>query len=301
MAASSLEPSPRRWSWARLIVSSSARNYSPLLSLALIAPLMLLLAFSFLYPVGRLLASSLFNPEVGIDRYVRLLSEPLYLRVLWRTFEIGFIVMLASFVLGYPVALAMAKLKGRWATIVAACVLIPLWTSVLVRSYAWIVLLQRNGVINTALQEVGLTAGPLQLIYTEGAVIMAMTQVLLPFMILPIYAALRTIPEDLGRAARNLGAGTLTVFLRITLPLSLPGVSAGALMTFILSLGFYVTPALVGGPRTLMMATLIGQQATVLLDWPFAGALSAVLLAATLLLVTMFRKALALNKGVSGV
>ncbi|MER8824681.1 ABC transporter permease [Mesorhizobium sp. M0991] len=287
--------------WSRLTVSRSARDYSPLLSLALFAPLLLLLSFSFLYPVGRLLAGSLFAPELNVDRYIRLFLEPVYLRVLWRTFEIAFVVMLASFVLGYPVALAMAKLKGTWAAIVAACVLIPLWTSVLVRSYAWIVLLQRNGLVNTVLQEAGLTTAPLRLIYTEGAVIMAMTHVLLPYMILPIYAAVRTIPDDLERAAKNLGAGGWTVFLRITLPLSLPGVFAGALMTFILSLGFYITPALVGGPRTLMMGTLIGQQATVLLDWPFAGALSVVLLAATLLLLSVFRKALSFNKGVSGV
>ncbi|TIN32504.1 MAG: ABC transporter permease [Mesorhizobium sp.] len=301
MAASSLEASPRRWGWTRPTESSSARNFSPLLSLTLIAPLVLLLAFSFLYPVGRLLVGSLFAPEFSVERYARLFAEPLYLRILWRTFEIAFVVMLASMVFGYPVALAMAKLKGRSAAIVAACVLIPLWTSALVRSYAWIVLLQRTGVVNTALQEVGIAAAPLQLIYTEGAVIMAMTHVLLPYMILPIYTALRTIPDDLGRAARNLGAGGWTVFLRVTLPLSLPGVFAGALMTFILSLGFYVTPALIGGPNTLMMATLIGQQATELLDWPFAGALSAVLLAATLLLVAVFRKAFAFNNGGSGV
>ncbi|WP_033058218.1 ABC transporter permease [Sinorhizobium arboris] len=299
MAISGLEQSFQRPRWARLTVSSSARTYSPLLSLTLIAPLVLLLVFSFLYPVGRLLAGSMFLPEFSVQHYARLFAEPLYLRVLGRTFQIAFVVMLASIVLGYPVAFAMAKLKGRSAAIVAACVLIPLWTSALVRSYAWIVLLQRNGLVNTALQETGLITAPLRLIYTEGAVIMAMTHVLLPYMILPIFTALRTIPDDLGRAARNLGAGGWTVFLRITLPLSLPGVFAGALMTFIMSLGFYVTPALIGGPSTLMMSTLIGQQATELLDWPFAGALSAILLAATLLLVAVFRKALAFNKGVS--
>ncbi|MFQ6163459.1 ABC transporter permease [Sinorhizobium meliloti] len=301
MAVSSLDPSLERRRWKRLTLSTSARNYSPLLTIMLIAPLLLLLAFSFLYPVGRLLAGSIFTPAFNIQNYARLFAEPLYLRVLVRTFEIAFVVMLASIVLGYPVALAMAKLKGRSAAIVTACVLIPLWTSALVRSYAWIVLLQRNGLVNTALQETGLISAPLRLIYTEGAVIMAMTHVLLPYMILPIFAALRTIPDDLARAARNLGAGGWTVFWRITLPLSLPGVFAGALMTFILSLGFYVTPALIGGPGTLMMATLIGQQATELLDWPFAGALSAVLLAATLLLVAVFRKALASNKGAPSV
>ncbi|WP_050578992.1 ABC transporter permease [Sinorhizobium medicae] len=301
MAVSSLDPSLERRRWKRLTLSTSARNYSPLLTFVLIAPLLLLLAFSFLYPVGRLLAGSIFTPAFNVRNYARLFIEPLYLRVLLRTFEIAFIVMLASIVLGYPVALAMAKLKGRSAAIVTACVLIPLWTSALVRSYAWIVLLQRNGLVNTALQETGLISAPLRLIYTEGAVVMAMTHVLLPYMILPIFAALRTIPDDLVRAARNLGAGGWTVYWRITVPLSLPGVFAGALMTFILSLGFYVTPALIGGPSTLVMATLIGQQATELLDWPFAGALSSVLLAATLLLVAVFRKALAFDKGASSV
>jgi len=195
------------------------------------------------------------------------------------------------------VAFAMAKLKGRWAALVAACVLIPLWTSVLVRSYAWIVLLQRNGIVNNALVDAGLISEPLRLLYTQGAVTLAMTHVLLPFMILPIYGALRSIPDELTRAGRNLGAGPVRAFLHVTLPLSLPGVFAGALMTFILALGFYITPALVGGARTLMMATLIGQQTIELLDWPFAGALSLVLLAATLLLVVVFRKALSLNRG----
>ncbi|MDW9819875.1 ABC transporter permease subunit [Sinorhizobium meliloti] len=301
MAISSIEATPRDLGLRRLMVASSARNYSALVSLGLLAPMVLLLAFSFLYPVGRLLIGSVFTPEFSLDRYAKLSAEPLFLRVLWRTFQTAFVVMVASLVLGYPVALAMAKLKGLWATVVAACVLIPLWTSVLVRSYAWIVLLQRNGVVNTVLQDIGITSAPLRLIYTNGAVIMAMTHVLLPYMILPIFTALRTIPDDLNRAAMNLGAGNWMVFLRITLPLSLPGVFAGAVMTFILSLGFYITPALVGGPGTLMMATLIGQQATTLLDWPFAGALSAVLLAATLLLIAVFHKVIAFNKGVSGV
>lgn len=299
MSDNSLDLSPRSGIWARLVVPRSAQNYSPLLSLALIAPLIVLLSFSFLYPVGRLLIGSVFTPDFSFDRYARLIAEPLYRRVLWRTFEIAFIVMLLGILLGYPVALAMAKLKGRRAAIVAACVLVPLWTSVLVRSYAWIVLLQRNGLVNNALQDIGLTTAPLRLIYTEGAVIMAMTHVLLPYMILPIFTALRTIPDDLGRAARNLGAGGWTVFFRITLPLSLPGAFAGGLMTFILALGFYVTPSLVGGPNTTMMATVIGQQVNDTLDWPFASALSAVLLVTTLLLVGLFRKILAFNKGVS--
>ncbi len=276
---------------------TSAREYGPTLSLLLVSPLVLLLFGGFLYPVGKLFWGSVFAPEATLANYARILQEPLFLLVLWRTFEIAFVVTALGLLLGYPVALAMSRVSGRTAMLVAACVLIPLWTSVLVRSYAWIVLLQRYGVVNNALIETGLIETPLQLLYTQGAVIVAMTQVLLPFMILPIYSVVRNIPDDLVRAARNLGAGSLQAFFRVTLPLGLPGVTAGVLITFILSLGFYITPALVGGPSTIMMSTLIGQQTTELLDWPFAGALAAVLLLATLFLIIVFRRTLAFNKG----
>jgi len=276
---------------------ASARQYSTGVSLLLAAPLLLLLTFGFLYPVGRLLFGSFFTPHFSLAQYVRIIEEPLYLRILWRTMEIAFVVTILALVFGYPVAYVMSRLKGWRAALVTACVLIPLWTSVLVRSYAWIVLLQRNGVVNNALTDAGIISEPLRLLYTPGAVTVAMTHVLLPFMILPIYSALRSIPGELSKAARNLGADSVRVFVKIILPLSLPGVYAGSLMTFILALGFYITPALVGGARTLMMATLIGQQTTELLDWPFAGALCLVLLGATILLAVAFRRLLSLNRG----
>lgn len=147
----------------------------------------------------------------------------------------------------------------------------------------------------------GLTDGPIRIIYTQGAVILAMTHVLLPFAILPIQATLRSLPADLTRAAANLGASPVRSFFLITLPLSLPGVFAGMILCFVLALGFYITPALVGGPNSMMMATLIGQQTLVAVDWPFAAALSTVLLTVTLLLVVVFRKALSHNKGFNGV
>ena len=284
----------------RLFGSGSGRQYSTALSLALVTPLIVLLFFGFFYPVGRMLSNSLFDPGFTLENYVRIFTEPLYLRVLLRTFEIALYVTVAALVIGYPVAYAMARLKTRWALVVAACVLIPLWTSVLVRSYAWILLLQRRGIVNDLLIEAGIVSEPLRMIYTEGAVILAMTHVMLPFMILPLYSVLRTIPDELPRAASNLGAGPATVFVKVIFPLSLPGVFAGSLMTFIIALGFYVTPALVGGPQTLMMATLIGQQATMLLDWPFAGALATVLLVLTLVLAFAFRRVLAFSKGFRG-
>lgn len=279
------------------LVTGASGSYPPLLATLLLLPLVLLLVFSFLYPVGRMLVGSLFDPAFTFDNYVRIFTEPLYLKVLLRTLWIAFAATLGAFVLGYPVAYAMARTGSKLTLWIAACVLIPLWTSVLVRSYAWIILLQRKGVINDILIGTGIVEQPLRLIYTEGAVVIAMTHVMLPFMILPIYGALRTIPKELPQAAANLGAGVFTTFFQITLPLSLPGVFAGTLMSFILALGFYVTPALVGGPQTLMMATLIGQQTAVLLDWPFAAALATVLLAVTLAPTFMFRRVLASSGG----
>ena len=265
-------------------------------SLALALPLVLLLGFAFVVPVAKLLAGSVFAPNLTAEHWLRIVQEPIFLRILLRTVQTATIVTVLAFLLGYPVALVMSRQQGRGAMLIAACVLIPLWTSVLVRSYAWIVLLQRTGVVNSALLSWGLIDQPLRLIYTEGAVIIAMTHVLLPYMILPIFSSLRSIPPELNRAARNLGAGPWTSFRTVTLPLSLPGVYAGAIMVFILSLGFYVTPALVGGPQNLTIATLIGQQTTELLNWPFAGALAGLLLAVTLGLVAIFRRVLSFGK-----
>lgn len=279
----------------------SFRHYSPALSLYLIAPLLAVLATGFLYPIGYLVKLSLFNPGLDFSPYIRVFEQPLYMAVMARTFRVALAVTIACLLLGFPVAMAMAKLKGRLALVAAAAVFIALWSPVLVRSYAWIVLLQRNGVVNRFITDTGIASEPLQLIYNETAVIVAMTHVLMPFMILPIFAALRSIPNEYALAARNLGASAASAFVHVTLPLSLPGVFAGCVMCFILALGFYITPALIGGPGTLMMATLIGQQATALLDWPFAAALSTVLLFLTLLFVLVFRKVLSFNKGFHGV
>lgn len=221
--------------------------------------------------------------------------------VLFSTVTVALIVTVAGVLLGYPIAFAMARLNKRWAFVVAACVFIPLWTSILIRSYAWIVLLQRNGLVNSLLETTGVTEQPVKMLYTQGAVILAMTHVLLPFVILPIFSVLRTLPTDYVRAARNLGAGAVVTFLRITFPLSLPGVFAGATICFVLALGFYITPALVGGPGSMLMPTLIGQQTTVVVDWPFAAALSTVLLVMTLVFIALLRKALSFQKGFSNV
>jgi mannopine transport system permease protein len=280
----------RHWHRAR------AGRLSRATTLLLLLPFMLLLGAGFLYPLLKLLATSAWAPDFTMEHFERLAAEPLYLTVLGRTVWIAAVVTALTLLLGYPVALVMVRFSGWQAILVTACVLVPLWTSVLVRSYAWVVLLQRNGIINETLRGLGLIDEPLRMIYSEGAVVVAMTHVLLPFMALPIYGALRNIPSELGKAAANLGAGSWATFRHIVFPLSMPGVFAGALMVFILSLGFYITPALVGGPRSLTMATLIGQQMTELLNWPFASALAVALLAVTLALVAIFRRMLKLDQ-----
>ena len=269
------------------------------LSLLLIAPLILLLAWTFFLPIARLLLTSFTEPTFGLSNYARLWSEPLYLQVFVRTLWIAGACTIFTLVIGYPVAMLMARHGGKFAVIAAVCVLIPLWTPVLVRSYAWVIVLERNGLINNWLMARGLIALPLKLLYTNGAVLMAMTHVLLPFMVLPIATALKSVPPDLPNAALNLGASRLRVFWSVTLPLSLPGVFAGCLIVFVMALGFYVTPALLGGPRTLMLATLIGQQALELLNWPFAGAISLILLVLSLGITVTFKRLLKLDRVVA--
>lgn len=271
---------------------------TPLGSL-LLAPMLIGLGVAFILPVGSLLAVSLWNPHFGIAEFLRIGETPLYLRILGRTFALAALVTALTLIMAYPVAYLMARLTGWRLAAAVAAVMVPLWTSVLVRGYAWIIILQRTGLLNSMLKSLGLIDQPLPLLYNQFSVVVAMTHVLLPYMILPIWSALRTIPPDLPRAAESLGANPLRVFRFVILPLSLPGVASGTLMVFILSIGFYVIPALVGGPQTLMIATLIGQQTTELLNWPFAGALAAVLLGATLVLVAVFNRFLGLDRKAS--
>lgn len=274
---------------------NQTRGFNTRASIILVLPAAVILFAFFLVPLYGLLEQSFTSPELGFGNYVRALTSDLYLLILMRTVWLSVIVTSLALVLGYPVALTMSRVSGTFAILIAICVLIPLWTAVLVRSYAWIVLLQRQGIVNETLLGLGLIDEPLRLLYTEGAVILATTHVLLPFMILSIYSVVRNIPKDLSMAASNLGASRFATFRHVIFPLSLPGVYSGALMVFIISLGFYITPALLGGPSTLLMSTLIGQQTTEILDWGLAGALSVILLVLTLILVGLFGRVLRLE------
>jgi ABC-type spermidine/putrescine transport system permease subunit I len=243
-------------------------------------PALLLLFVFFLYPVVRMLGYSI---EGGtFEWYAKALGEGLYLQVFVNTFEIAFWVTLICLVLGYPLGFLLATTTPGWATIGFIFVLLPLWTSVLVRTYAWMVLLGRNGVFNRAMLEAGLIADPIPMLNNFSGVLIGMVHVLLPYMVLPIYGAVRRVDPSLVSAAEGLGASNARIFRRIYLPLTLPGIFAGAVIVFVLSLGFYITPALLGGGRVMMLAVMIEQQVHQTLNWPFAAALSASLLVVTL-------------------
>jgi len=243
-------------------------------------PALILLFLFFLFPVVRMLG---FSVETGtLDWYAKALGEGLYLQVFWNTFEIALLVTAICLLLGYPLGFMIATTTPLWATLGFIFVLLPLWTSVLVRTYAWMVLLGRNGVFNRWLIEAGVISDPLPLLHNFNGVLIGMVHVLLPYMVLPIYGAVRRLDPALVAAAEGLGASNWRIFWRIYLPLTLPGIFAGAVIVFVLSLGFYITPALLGGGKVMMVAVMIEQEVRQTLNWPFAAALSAVLLALTL-------------------
>ncbi len=250
-------------------------------SLLLTLPALLLVAIFFAFPLLRLLASSFDG--AGLPWYGKALgSDGLYMTVMLRTFEIAAIVTAGCLVLGYPVAYLLATTTPFWRSTGFAFIMLPLWTSVLVRTYAWMVLLGRNGIINRILIDSGLMAEPLRLLNSQMAVVLGMIHVMMPFMVLPIYSALHRLDPDLPKAAYGLGATSLRVFTTIYLPLTLRGVVAGVTLVFVVSLGFYITPALLGGGKVIMFAMIIEQQVREFLAWNFAGALSMVLLVVTL-------------------
>ena len=255
----------------------------------LVAPLVLYMLVFYALPLVSMLLRSIADPTWTLENYRRLLGDAVFLHVFWTTLRTAFVVTIGCLLLGYPVALALSRLERAAASVVLIIVLLPFWTSVLVRSYAWMVLLGRKGLVNETLIAAGLIDTPLKLLNTPFAVHIAMIHILLPYMILPIASVLRQIDGALPRAAAGLGAAPWRVFVQVVLPLSMPGVAAGVLLVFVLSLGFYITPALVGGPRDLMLSMLIAQQVD-LLNWPYAACLSATLLAATLLIIAVFQR-----------
>lgn len=260
-----------------------------LLSLCLMAPAVLLVGALFLFPIGRLAALSFRLPDLSFDVYAELFAGSGYYEILLRTLRISATVTVACVVLGYPVAFLMVRSGPAIRGIIVLLVLLPFWTSLLVRNYALVYLLQRHGVVNDLLLAWGFVSTPLPLMFNEFGVVLGMTNALLPFMVLPIYVSLQAQDKAMLEAASSLGSTPSISFLTVTLPLSVPGVIAGALIVFATALGFWVTPALLGGGRVLLAATYIAGQIEELLNWPMAAAASIVLLVVVVAVISLYR------------
>ena len=249
----------------------------------LVLPAFLFLTAFFAYPVGWLLLRSVTEPRIGIQNYEALFSQPIYARLLWNTVVISATATFWCVLIGYPVAYTMANGGARLRRWLIFLVLVPFWTSILVRTFAWMVLLQRQGLINATLLKLGIVSEPIALVHNRLGVLVGMVHVLLPLMIFPLYAVMTRIDTSYVAAAATLGATPVRNFMRIYLPLSLPGLVGGATLVFVSGLGFYITPALLGGPGDLMIAQMIERQIGLFGNWGIAGALAVVLLAGTVL------------------
>lgn len=250
--------------------------------LMLTLPALLLVGVVALAPIGWLSGLSFVGPNgLTLVNYQRLI-HPSYELTLITTFQLAFLVTGLCLVLGYPLAYLAAQMSPRAASLVLLCVLFPFWTSLLVRTYAWLVILQRRGLVNTWLRDLDIIDEPLRLVHNFTGTAIGMTHIMLPFMVLPLYAAMKNISPDYMRAASNLGASPVRAFWNIFVPLSRPGIFAGLIVVFVLSLGFYVTPALLGGGRVMMWSMQIERSIAVYSDWGAASALGVVLLVITM-------------------
>ncbi|HEX9284210.1 MAG TPA: ABC transporter permease, partial [Nitrospirales bacterium] len=219
------------------------------------------------------------------------IADPLYLRIFWRSLWLAVVTTAICLVMGFPMAYAIARAPQRWQGILLLLVIIPFWTNFLVRTYAWMFILRTEGLLNTVLMSLGLIHEPLNILFSDTAVLIGLVYGYLPFMVLPLYAALERLDPSLIEAAWDLYAKPVQVFTRVVLPLSKPGVIAGCVLVFIPSLGAYVTPDLLGGARTMMIGNLIQHQYLVVRDWPFGSALSFVLMAGVLAAVLYYLRA----------
>jgi spermidine/putrescine transport system permease protein len=262
-----------------------------------LVPAWLWLALLFLAPLAVVLAYSLLTRGVyggtgqpwTLESYARLL-DPLYLTILLRSFVMALVATALCLVFAFPAALFIAR-SARHKNLFLMLVMLPFWTSFLVRTYAWMFLLRDTGMINTALQAIGIIHDPLPLLYNNGAVLLGLVYGYLPFMVLPIYATLERLDPALVEAAADLGARPIVTLFRIVVPLCRPGIIAGSLLVFIPCLGAYLTPDLLGGGRTVLVGNLVQNQFTTARDWPFGSAISiALMLLVTALLVVFLRR-----------
>ncbi len=246
--------------------------YLGLVSLLIILPIGWLFYMSF---IGR-------DGTLSLENYTRMLDSKAYIRIFITTFKISFLTTLICALIGYPLTYFMSQLPKKWAGICLIGVLIPFWTSLLVRTYAWLVLLQKKGLLNNVLLDFEIIAEPIKFVHNTSGTLIGMAHIMLPFLILPLYANMRSIDKDCVRAAASLGATPSKAFWTVFFPLSFPGLLAGLLIVFVLCLGFYVTPAVLGGGRVIMAAMKISSNIELYFSWGAASALGVVLLVVTM-------------------
>ena len=251
-----------------------------------------------IFPIGWLFYMSFIGRDetLSLDNYRRIWESKAYLRIFKTTFQISILTTLLCAVLGYPLTYFMSQLSKRWANICLIGVLIPFWTSLLVRTYAWLVLLQKKGLINTLAVDWGLWSEPIKFVHNTSGTLIGMVHIMLPFLILPLYANMRTIDKDCLKAAANLGATPTRAFWTVFFPLSLPGLFAGLLIVFVLCLGFYVTPALLGGGKVIMVAMKISDNIELYYSWGAASALGVVLLVVTMIILFVASKLVSIDQ-----
>jgi putative spermidine/putrescine transport system permease protein len=263
----------------------------------LLLPMLLLIGCLYLVPVINVLLMSVSQPHVGIENYQRMLTARGPIRVIFTTLRISAITTVLAVVAGYIVSYAMANVRPMHGRLLMLGVVIPLWISVLIRSLSWMVLLGDNGPLNSWLIHSGLINAPIHFVNNEVGVVIGMTHYLLPYAVLPIFATMRDIDQRLLFASRSLGAGATRTFLKVYLPLTIPGAFAATVVVFVFGLGFYVTPAILGGGRVVMMAESIYVEIMQTLRWGFGAAQAVFLLVITVVLVRLMAKTVGFRKG----
>jgi putative spermidine/putrescine transport system permease protein len=264
--------------------------------IVLLLPALLTLGAFFVYPLFGILLRSVYKNGYTLESYRQVVRTSVYLTVIGLTFQTAAVVTVIALLLGYPLAYVLATVRPRLARVLVVIVVLPFLTSIIVRTYAWMVLLGSNGVVNQYLMALGLVEAPLKLLYNPAGVVVGMTYVLLPFMVLTLASVMRSIDPALVRAAHSLGASRWQAFRRVFLPLSAPGIAGGTLLVFILSLGFFITPALMGGPSDVMIAMLIEREVEFTLNWSFASTLAVILLALTLVGFAVYYRVMRLER-----
>jgi spermidine/putrescine transport system permease protein len=268
----------------------------------LLGPVSLLLAIFFLGPLAIMIVTSFLAPGLygGVEwtwyphNYGRILGfadpmfedfDPVYIAIFLRSLKIAALTVVATLLVCYPAAFCISRLSERWKNFCLFLITLPFFTSLIVRLFIWVLILRQTGLVNAVLLNTGVVARPLELIYTDGAIVLGMVYVFIPFMFMPVYASVEKLDWTLVRASLDLGAGPIRTFLRIILPLTAPGIAGGAVIVFIPALGNFVVPAILGGAKVMMLGNLIEQQFLAARNWPFGSALAMMVMSVMLVLL----------------